>query len=273
MRVWLINSGSSGNAALVDTGPGAEGTASAGRILVDAGIGPRVSADRLRTLGVDLFPRGVDGIVVTHHHADHIAHLEPLARALRAPIYLHDGIAASRVRSRYEVRPYPRRGTFNVGPFVLRAEPVPHDAPQVALSVAAGGLCFGFATDLGRETSGLLDLLAECDEALLEANYCDELLHMGPYTPQMKGRIQGPVGHLSNEQTRDVVAALTGSRLARVWLGHLSLVNNTPSRAVDCVRSRARRTEVAVLLHGQPRVLRVSKGRRAMTQLGFGFAS
>jgi phosphoribosyl 1,2-cyclic phosphodiesterase len=264
MRVWFLSSGSSGNAAVVE--------ASGVRLLVDAGLGPRSCAARMRELGADLFPRGVAGIVVTHHHGDHIAHLEPLARALRAPVYLHSGISAARVRARYDVRAYPRRGAFSVGPFVVRAEPVPHDAPQVALSIAAGSLRFGIATDLGRATDSACGLLAECDEALIEANHCSEMLLAGPYTPRLKMRIGSDVGHLSNDQTAALVARLAGTRLARVWLGHLSRVNNTPARALACVRARARGVEVGVVEHGVSRLLDVRRGRRAMTQLGFGFA-
>ena len=98
MRVWFLSSGSSGNVAIVES--------NGARLLVDAGLGPKVCATRMRQLGADLFPRGVTAIVVTHHHGDHIAHLEPLARALRVPVYLHAGISASRVRARYDVRPY-----------------------------------------------------------------------------------------------------------------------------------------------------------------------
>jgi phosphoribosyl 1,2-cyclic phosphodiesterase len=273
MRVWLLSSGSTGNAAIIEAPapPPGSGGVSGARLLIDAGLGPRACAERMRRLGTDLLPAGVVGIVVTHHHGDHIAHLEPLARALRAPVYLHDGIAASRVRARYDVRSYARRGVFSIGPFKLRAEPVPHDAPQVALSIAAGGLRFGIVTDLGHVPAWLVDLLGECDEALLEANHCTELLKDGPYTPRLKMRVGGDLGHLSNDQTAALVQELVKTRVSRLWLGHLSLVNNTPARALARIRPRARGLEIEVLEHGVPRLLVVRRGRRVMTQLGLRF--
>ncbi|MEO8798332.1 MAG: MBL fold metallo-hydrolase, partial [Polyangiaceae bacterium] len=60
MRVYVLSSGSSGNAAIVE----AEGT----RILLDAGIGPKKAVVAMRTLGEDIYPRGFDAIIVTHHH-------------------------------------------------------------------------------------------------------------------------------------------------------------------------------------------------------------
>ncbi|MEO8874884.1 MAG: MBL fold metallo-hydrolase, partial [Polyangiaceae bacterium] len=86
MRVFVLSSGSCGNAVIVE----AEGT----RILLDAGIGPKKAVKAMRVLGDDIFPRGFDAIIITHHHGDHMAHLEPHARATLAPLYLHSGISA-----------------------------------------------------------------------------------------------------------------------------------------------------------------------------------
>src|SRR5258706_10891859 len=182
----------------------------------------------MRTLGRDLFPRGVDAIVVTHHHGDHIAHVEPLARAFRVPVYLHRGISAQRVRNRFDVREFDEGAPFRVGAFEVDALFVPHDAPQVALSVTSReGLRFGVATDLGHVPQGLPAFLGACDSALIEANYCPELLAVGPYPPRLQTRIRGGLGHLANEQTAELASKLRGSRLARLYLRPLSRSNNT----------------------------------------------
>ena len=254
MRIWLLSSGSSGNAAVVEAG--------GGRVLIDAGVGPRVAAARMRSLGADLFPRGVDGIVVTHHHGDHIAHLEPLARALRAPVFLHAGIAATRARLRFDVRSYVAGEGFHVGPFDFATEPVPHDAPQVALSVGAAGLRFGIVTDLGHVPSTLASFLGTCDAALIEANYCPAMMRDGPYPPHLKGRVTGKYGHLANDQAAGLAASLVGSRIRKLWLGHLSRVNNTPALALGAVRAVAQGFDVDVVEHGTPQILDVPLGRR-----------
>jgi len=147
MRIWLLSSGSSGNAAIVE--------AAGARVLIDAGLGPKVAAARMRMLGGELLPRGVDAIVVTHHHGDHIMHLEPLLRALGAPVFLHQGVSAKRARARHDVRPYVAGSSFAVGPLVVETVRVPHDAPQIAVSVAGAGLRFGVVTDLGHVPPGL----------------------------------------------------------------------------------------------------------------------
>jgi phosphoribosyl 1,2-cyclic phosphodiesterase len=267
VRVFILSSGSTGNALLVE--------ASGQRILIDAGVGPRQAADRMRSLGRDLFPRGVDAIVLTHHHGDHIGHVEPLARACRAPVYMHRGISASRVRNRWDVREYGAHAPFRVGALEVSAHFVPHDAPQVALRVtSAEGARFAIATDLGHVPPGLPAFLGVCDAALVEANYCPELLAVGPYPRHLQQRIRGGLGHLANEQTADLASQLVGSRLARLYLGHISRSNNTPERALAVVAPRCVGFEVQAVAHGIPHVLDVVRGTRKSTrfeQLGFGF--
>ena len=269
MRVFVLSSGSSGNAMLLEANDGA-------RVIVDAGLGPRVLTTRLRDLGADLFPRRVDAIVVTHHHGDHFAHIEPLARALRAPLFFHAGISAHRVRSRWESRTYDTRAPFVAGGFEVRAMAVPHDAPQVALSfTSSDGVRFGVATDLGHVPAPLAPFLGACDAALLEANYCPTMLADGPYPPHLKQRIRGGFGHLANEQTADLAARLVGTRLGALYLGHLSRANNTPARALEVVAARCAGLAVHVVDHGVSRRIEVQKSGRPHThteQLALAFA-
>jgi phosphoribosyl 1,2-cyclic phosphodiesterase len=263
VRAFVLATGSTGNAVLVE----AEGA----RVLVDAGIGPKAAEVRLAGLGAALLPRGVDAIVATHEHGDHFGQVERLARALKAPVYLHGGIAAPRVRRRVTVRDFVPGEPFRVGPLEIGSVTVPHDAPQVAIRVAssdASGHALGIATDVGHVTPALVALLATCDAALVEANHCRELLAFGPYPPHLQARVAGHLGHLSNAECAELAARLVGSRIATLWLGHLSRTNNTPARALEAVRAAAPRLVVEVLEHGASAVLEVRRGRPFQLALG-----
>src|SRR5215210_9534371 len=61
-RLWILGSGSAGNAALVERGEQ--------RVLVDAGFEPVELVARLRDAGVA--PATVDDVVLTHGHRDHV---------------------------------------------------------------------------------------------------------------------------------------------------------------------------------------------------------
>lgn len=261
MRVWLLSSGSSGNLAIVE----AEGH----RLMIDAGVGLRSAVTRMKALGADLFPKSVSGVVITHHHGDHMGQVQPLLKALRAPLFLHRGIEADVVRRRVDAREYTPGTTLRVGPFEIDALSIPHDAPQVAVTVSAGGRRFGIVTDLGHVPPGLAAMLAGCDAALVEANYCHHLLPLGPYPPRLRDRVAGDRGHLSNVQTGELAARLVSTRLGKLYLGHISRANNTVERALETVRGRARGLEVDAVPHGVPCLIEVG-GR--LTQMPLPFA-
>ncbi|WP_394830917.1 MBL fold metallo-hydrolase [Pendulispora rubella] len=273
MRVWILGSGSSGNAAIVE----ADGS----RVLLDCGMGPRAVANRLRARDAGhVYPDGIDAIVVTHEHHDHIAHLEAHARTLGVPVYLHPGIAARRVRERYEVRTYEARTQFHVGSLCIEALPVPHDAPQAALRVSTAQAAFGLVSDIGHVPPDLAPFLGACDVAVIEANYCPELLWIGPYPPSLKRRVSGGTGHLANHEAAELASQLVGSRLSRLVLGHISRTNNMPERALEAVRQKSGALDVQAISPGAVAVLDVtsshrgavkSGARRRPTQLAFAF--
>lgn len=262
MRVFVLSSGSSGNATIVE----ADGV----RVLVDAGIGPKRAVVAARELGQDIFPRGFDAIVVSHHHGDHCAHLEQHARASKAPIFLHPGVDAPRARKRFEIREYEAGDAFKVGPLTVRTIGTPHDAPQVAFSIASSSCRIGIATDLGYVPRPVLDFLGACDAVMLEANYCERLLDAGPYPPHLKRRVAGDRGHLSNDQTAEAARLLARSRVTRLYLCHISRSNNSTARALEAVRSRATGLQVEAIPHGRPFSFEVSRSGR-VEQLSLAF--
>src|SRR5207237_7675869 len=70
MKLWVLGSGSSGNAILLET--------TRSRILVDAGFSPRVLKQRLAVAGVA--PDSIEAVVVTHEHTDHVKGVAAAAR-------------------------------------------------------------------------------------------------------------------------------------------------------------------------------------------------
>lgn len=265
MRIFVLGSGSGGNCLVVE----AEGE----RLVVEAGMSAVRAQSRMRTLGADLLmPRAPLGVLVTHEHGDHARHAVPLARALKTPLIAHGRMPPP--SRRVELRPYAPGRPFGLGPFLIEALPVPHDAPHVALRISAGADRLAIATDLGRVPRELRAFLAGCDLVLLEANYCPALLESGPYPSHLKRRVAGPLGHLANAQAAQLAASLEDTRVARLVLVHLSQANNTPDRAIETVASRVRRLSVEALPSGAARAFDVRRkpGSRA-EQLTFGFGS
>ena len=81
MNVWVLGSGSKGNAVLVECGDT--------RVLVDAGVAARPRAERLRRIGVD--PASIDGLVLTHEHSDHLSGVASAVKRWRWPVHATAG--------------------------------------------------------------------------------------------------------------------------------------------------------------------------------------
>ena len=77
MRLCSIASGSSGNCIYA----GSDAT----HLLIDVGISGKRIEEGVATLGLKLSE--IDGIFITHEHADHISGLGVLARKYAIPIY------------------------------------------------------------------------------------------------------------------------------------------------------------------------------------------
>lgn len=215
-------------------------------LLIDAGL--RVG--HLKELLADRLGRLVlNGIILTHSHSDHAAHVNQTASLFDAPVFMTRGTAQRvRLKSGVRRRLFSATGSFRVGAITLEALPLPHDVPQVALRFTHASAQAALVTDLGSIPPGLSSYLRDCHTVLLEANHDVHMLKNGPYPPSLKARVASDHGHLSNDQTAAVLCMLS-PRVRRVVLMHLSLKNNHPdlarAAATDALKGRATAIDVA----------------------------
>ncbi|MFO0661668.1 MAG: MBL fold metallo-hydrolase [Polyangiaceae bacterium] len=239
VKISVLASGSAGNCSLYESGNT--------RVIVDAGIGPRKLAKKLKEVGCS---GPISGIVITHAHSDHVGHAEKLARATGAPLFMSE--ATSRhvsMPASIDTREFHAREPFEIGGLVVSPLPLPHDAAQVALVLSDGSRSAAIATDLGEVPPGLVDHVGHCDVLLIESNHDVDMLARGPYPDYLKRRILSAKGHISNEQTREFLKALPRGVKRTVVLMHLSETNNTPelakASALEVLRSRKTELHIA----------------------------
>ena len=70
---------------------------------------------------------------------------------------------------------------------------------------------------------------------MLESNYDPDILKYSKYPFALKQRIAGPNGHLSNNNSGEIISNLMRTGLTSVMLGHLSKENNFPELAYKTV--------------------------------------
>ncbi len=81
---------------------------------------------------------------------------------------------------------------------------------------------------------------------ILEANYDEEMLKMGPYPQYLKERIASKTGHMSNIDTAEFLAENFTEHLQYIWLCHLSKDNNHPELAYKTVEWKLKNKGVIV---------------------------
>ena len=228
MICFSVNSGSNGNSIYVE----AEGT----RLLFDAGVSGKRTAERLATHGRDV--RDVDAVIVSHDHADHIRCAGILNRKFHLPVYMtgrthRAGRQWCNIGDIDDLLSFEPGDTLEFGRVKVYTISTPHDAAEpVVFVVAAGGKRVGILTDLGCVFEGLAELIGTLDGVFLESNYDPRMLARGPYPASVKRRIIGDGGHLSNVESAELAASAADGRLQWVALSHLSETNNTPETAL-----------------------------------------
>jgi phosphoribosyl 1,2-cyclic phosphodiesterase len=75
------------------------------------------------------------------------------------------------------------------------------------------------------------------------------MLRRGPYPWNLKQRILGERGHLSNVAAGELLAEIRTDKLKYVFLGHLSEDNNNPHLAYETVENILRNNRIEVGTH------------------------
>ena len=234
MELVSIASGSSGNCIYVGT----DNT----HIIIDAGISGKKIEEGLNDIG--LKTSEMDGILITHEHADHIASLGVLARRYGLPIYATAGTIEG-ILSYQNIGKLPEGlfreikadEQFSINDVDIRPVKISHDANEpVAYRFNHENHSVGVCTDLGMYDDYIVDAFYGVNALLLEANHDVNMLQVGRYPYYLKRRILGDKGHLSNELSGQLLCRLLNDELDTVLLGHLSAENNLAELAYETVR-------------------------------------
>ena len=146
-NILLLGSGSAGNCALIES--------SGCRLLVDCGLSAKQITARLASVGME--PSMLDGILLTHEHADHVGGLRVLCKKTPIPIYC-TRLTAEMLRKEElalhpDVRQFQAGAAFTIKDIDVQAFTVPHDAVDpVGFTFHHGSESLGFLTDLGKCT-------------------------------------------------------------------------------------------------------------------------
>ena len=226
-----LYSGSSGNSLFVES----ENT----KLLVDAGVSSKKIEEALANLEID--PTSIDGILITHEHSDHVQGLGTFAKKFNLPVFVNektlDAMPKQKEKiSEKNIKLFNINEKFEIGDLKVKPFSIPHDAANpCGFNIFKDDKKISIATDIGHMTNGVLKNLEDSIFIMLESNYDPEVLKYSKYPYQLKTRIAGPDGHLSNELAGKTISYLLNSGLKQAVLGHLSKQSNFPELAYKTV--------------------------------------
>lgn len=226
MRYINVGSGSKGNSTIIYT--------SDTTVLIDLGVSKKRVVECLKTIGRTL--DDVDGVLITHRHKDHTAHIDSF-ESLFPHLYSGDsGVIAEEYRESNTLSPFQE---MTLKGLRITALPTSHDAPDsmgYVLEELSTGRRLMYMTDTGFIPFRDLDSCRDCDYYILESNHDPEMLMRSDRNNWLKMRIIGDQGHLSNQQCSHYLSMVVGKDTKEIALAHLSEECNTPELAVETFR-------------------------------------
>jgi phosphoribosyl 1,2-cyclic phosphodiesterase len=270
MKLWVLGSGSRGNAIVVESG--------ACRLMIDVGFGPRILKKRLEAIGLE--PESIDACVITHEHSDHIRGAARAARKWHWPLFVTEGTyGASRLAALgTPAARFSAGRTLEFPDTLVETFRTPHDATEpigVVVTSITSGVRAAILTDIGCASRTVRKMVQDVDVLVIESNHDEYMLWNGSYPLSLQRRISSRVGHLSNKECADLVTESVTPRLRQVVLAHLSEENNTPRIAFDTMNDALKKTRFrgSLIPTLQDRAIGPVRLRefRGETQLSLGF--
>jgi phosphoribosyl 1,2-cyclic phosphodiesterase len=222
LRFTVLSSGSTGNATVVTT--------DSATVLVDAGLSGKRIDELMKER--EISGHDLDALFVTHEHSDHIKGLGAFARKYSLPVYANEKTWGAMARTIGEIpeekrRIMPSDSVMEIADLRVESYAISHDAAEpVGYCFYADGAKLSLATDLGYVSDKVMRQLQDSDVMVLESNHDINMLRMGRYPWNIKRRILGDTGHLSNEAAGEALSTLLTGKLRRVYLAHLSQEHN-----------------------------------------------
>lgn len=236
LNLYPLYSSSSGNIYLIET----ENT----NILIDIGVTYKKVKEALNYFSKE--PSNIDAIFITHEHSDHIKGLNvfvknnptvPIYASLGTAEYIKNSLMKSNICVD-NILTLPNNKNIVIKDLTISYFRTSHDAVDpVGYKIKTCDKSITIATDLGVMTNTVLSCLKDCSLPVLESNYDKSMLFAGSYPFEIKRRIDGPYGHLSNEDSGQVILELAQNGTRNFLLSHMSENNNIPDLAKETICS------------------------------------
>ena len=222
MKISVLASGSKGNCTYI--------ASNKTKILIDVGMSNLYIEKKLILLGIN--PDDINYVFITHTHTDHIAGLKVFLKKHNPKVFLTQDMynELSDILNDYEIL----ESRVLLDDLEIDYFKTSHDTDSVGYIVKNNEKEVVYITDTGYINVKNLKKINNKDLYIFESNHDIEMLMNNPNYPyQIKQRILGDKGHLSNNQCHEYLKKIIGNKTKYIVLAHLSEQNNNPDIALN----------------------------------------
>ncbi len=225
MKIVVLGSGSKGNSTYIDLGTK--------KILIDIGFNYKNIKEKLNEINVD--PKEIDALLITHDHLDHTAGLKVFLNKVKPLLYITKEVEEYLLDEPYQKSVYLTDEMF-LDDVLIKVIPTSHDAiTSNGYLIETKNDSLVYITDTGYINQRYFTYLKDKTYYIIESNHDTEKLIKGPYPEYLQRRILSDKGHMSNELCAGYLSRLIGPNTKKIILAHLSEENNTESLALSTI--------------------------------------
>lgn len=226
MKVKVLASGSKGNSTLVRT--------ERINILIDIGITYQQLYSELEK--INLTPKDISAILVTHTHSDHIKGLSALVKKTNLKVYALEEMVDELSKKIPLDNIFLYENPLELDELKINLIRISHDVEGVGFIIEHKNHSLVYITDTGYINQKYLPLMKNKEVYIIESNHDEEMLMEGPYPYILKQRVISDKGHLSNKTTAEYLLKTVGENTKKIVLAHISENNNTEELALSTTK-------------------------------------
>ena len=219
MRVSILATGSNGNSTCVQTRDY--------KFLIDDGISFKSFLKRMNDCNCDF--KDVKSIFITHEHYDHVSGLKVLLKRMEIDCYLTNGTYQGLNQELKEMINDKNVNIIRSGDVLVFGDTkitiiqTHHDAKEpIGFVIEEDSKKLVYITDTGFVEQAYYPILKDADMYIIESNYDVELLWSSSRPFELKKRIDGDYGHMSNEASAVMMSKLIGPNTMTIVYAHIS---------------------------------------------------